>query len=67
MTMPVCGCLGKGLWEVRTNLPSNRSARVLFLVHEDRIGAVHGFIKRTRKTPDADLELARTRMKELKQ
>ena len=65
--MPVCRSLGKGLWEVRTNLPGTRTARVLFFVHEDRIGVVHGFIKKTRKTPEADLELARKRMKEAKQ
>ncbi len=65
--MPVCRSLGKGLWEVRTNLASNRTARVLFFVDEDRIGVVHGFIKKTRKTPEADLELARKRMKEMKQ
>jgi hypothetical protein len=29
--------LGKGLWEVRAGLPSNRTARVLFFVHEGRI------------------------------
>jgi phage-related protein len=65
--MPVCRSLGKGLWEVRTNLSSNRTARVLFFVDEDRIGVVHGFIKKTRKTPEVDLELARQRMKEMKQ
>jgi phage-related protein len=65
--MPVCRSLGKGLWEVRTNLSSNRSARVLFFVDENRIGVVHGFIKKTQKTPAADLELAQKRMKEMKQ
>ena len=64
--MPVCRSVDKGMWEVRTDLPSNRTARVLFFVHEDRIGVVHGFIKKTRKTPEADLELARKRMKEMK-
>jgi phage-related protein len=63
--MPVCRSLGKGLWEVRTGLASNRTARVLFFVHEGRIGVVHGFIKKTQKTPVADLELARKRMKEM--
>jgi phage-related protein len=58
--------LGKGLWEVRTGLPSNRTARVLSFVHERRIGVVHGFIKKTQKTPVADLELARKRMKEMR-
>ena len=64
--MPVCRSLVKGLWEVRTDLSSNRTARILFFVDEDRIGVVHGFIKKTRKTPDADLELALKRMKEMK-
>jgi phage-related protein len=63
--MPVCKSLGKGLWEVRTNLSSSRTARVLFFVDEGQIGVVHGFIKKTRKTPAADLELARKRMKEM--
>jgi phage-related protein len=65
--MPVCRSLGKGLWEVRTDLASNRTARVLFFVHESRIGVVHGFIKKTQRTPAADLELARKRMKEMQQ
>ena len=65
--MPVCRSLGKGFWEVRTRLRNNRTARVLFFVHEDRIGIAHGFIKKTRKTPETDLELARKRMNEMKQ
>lgn len=63
--MPLCGPLGDGLWEVRSNLPSNRIARVLFCFTEGRIVALHGFIKKTRKTPDADLSLARKRRNEL--
>jgi phage-related protein len=61
--MPVAKSLGKGLWEVRTDLSSNRTARVLFFVQEARIGVVHGFIKKTQRVPAADLELARRRMK----
>jgi phage-related protein len=37
----------------------------LFFFHEGRIGVVHGFIKKTQKTPPGDLELARRRMKEM--
>src|ERR1700689_4887046 len=37
--------------------PSRRVARLLFFVHGDRIGVVHGFIKKTQKTPADDLEL----------
>lgn len=65
--MPVCRSLGKGLWEVRTNISSNRTARVLFFVDDDRIGVVHGFVKKTQKTPAADLELAWRRMKEMQE
>jgi phage-related protein len=42
-----------------------RIARLLFFVHEGRIGVVHGFIKKTQKTPADDLALARRRMKEM--
>jgi phage-related protein len=62
--MPLCRSLGDGLWEVRSALPRNRIARVLFSVHQDRILALHGFIKKTRKTPDEDLALARRRKRE---
>src|SRR5262245_54191469 len=48
--MPLCRSLGAGLWEVRSNLSSHRTARLVFFVGEGRIGVVHGFIKKTRKT-----------------
>jgi phage-related protein len=64
--MPLCRPLSGGLWEVRSDLPSHRIARLLFFMHEDRIGVVHGFIKKTQKTPPGDLELARKRMQEMK-
>lgn len=64
--MPLCRPLSGGLWEVRSDLPSRRIARLLFFVHENRIGVVHGFIKKTQKTPPGDLELARKRMQEMK-
>lgn len=63
--MPLCRSLGEGLWEVRSGLASRRIARVLFFIQEGRIGVVHGFIKKTRKTPTEDLALARRRMKEM--
>jgi phage-related protein len=64
--MPLCRSLGEGLWEVRSDLPSNRIARVLFAVEDDRIVALHGFIKKTQKTPADDLALARKRKREFK-
>jgi phage-related protein len=64
--MPLCRSLGDGLWEVRSSLTSNRIARVLFCLTESRLVALHGFIKKTQKTPAAELELARKRMSEIK-
>lgn len=58
--MPTCRALGDGLHEVRTNLPGGRIARVFFYVDRmQRMVLLHGIIKKTRKTPSADLELAR--------
>lgn len=62
--MPLCRPMGEGLWEVRTSLSRNRIARVLFCLHEEKILALSGFIKKTQKTPPAELTLARKRMKE---
>jgi phage-related protein len=44
--MPLCRSLGDGLWKVRSSLPSNRIARVLFTVHQGRIVALHGSSRR---------------------
>ncbi len=63
--MPLCRSLGGGLWEVRSTLPSRRIARLLFFVDGERMGVVHGFLKKTQKTPLVDLELARKRMSEM--
>ncbi len=51
--MPLVRNLGSGLWEVRTDLPT-RIARTLFFVHRDEIILLHGFIKKTQKTPNDD-------------
>jgi phage-related protein len=58
--MPLCRSLGDGLWEVRS-LGGNRIARVLLCFADDRLVVLHGFIKKTPKTPDAVLKLARKR------
>ena len=63
--MPLCRAMGQGLWEIRTELPSNRIARVLLCLDEGVLVALHAFIKKTRKTPDDELALARKRQKEL--
>jgi phage-related protein len=62
--MPLCRPMGDGLWEVRSDLPGNRIARVLFSVRQGKLLVLHGFIKKSQKTPDEDLALARKRKRE---
>jgi phage-related protein len=62
--MPLCRPLGDKLWELRSSLPGNRIARMIFSVAGDRIVVLHGFIKKTQKTPTEDLALARRRATE---
>lgn len=50
---------------MRSSLAGGRIARVVFCAHEGELVALHGFIKKTQKTPAGDLELAIDRMKEL--
>jgi len=52
--------LGKGLREIRTKL-GERIVRVFFVVLDEQIIILHGIIKKTQKTPQQDLELARQR------
>lgn len=56
--MPLVRALGHGLREVRGNLSGSRTARVIFCVDEGRIVLLHGFLKKSQKTPKQDIELA---------
>ena len=55
--MPLVRNIGAGLQEIRSTLPT-RIARTLFFLHEGEIVLLHGFIKKTRKTPNEDRALA---------
>lgn len=63
--MPLIRKLESDLWEVRSRLP-NRTARVIFTVEGGTMVLLHGFIKKSRATPQADLQLARQRLSALK-
>jgi phage-related protein len=64
--MPVCRPLRDGLFEIRTNLCGKaRIARVVFCIEGATMYLLHGFIKKTEKTPDSDLNLARERRKSM--
>ena len=63
--MPLCRLLGNGLWELRSNISDGRIARVIFAVVDQQMVLLHGFVKKTQKTPKPDLELAARRRKEI--
>ncbi|TMJ17202.1 MAG: type II toxin-antitoxin system RelE/ParE family toxin [Alphaproteobacteria bacterium] len=63
--MPLVRPMGKGLFEVRTDLAGGTIARVLFSFHAGELYALHGFIKKAKTTPVTDLKLARDRKKEV--
>jgi phage-related protein len=58
-----CRSLRSAVWEVRTNL-GTRIARTLFAVEGAQMILLHGFIKKTQRTPSDDIELAQKRFKE---
>ena len=63
--MPVVDHIDGDVWEVRTRL-STRIARVLFVLEGNAMVLLHGFIKKERKTPKADLDIAKQRLKKLR-
>jgi phage-related protein len=61
--MPVCKPLGRGLYEVRSEL-TDRIARVMFLIDGKDMVLLHGFIKKSQTTPKPEIDLARKRQRE---
>jgi len=54
---PLVKHLGDGLWEVRSNLP-DCIARIIFAICDGEMIVLTGFIKKSQKTPEAELDLA---------
>jgi phage-related protein len=65
MGKPLVDNLGNGMWEVRSRL-EDRIARVIFCVEGRTMVLLHGFIKKTQKTPKHELDLAVKRKSQLK-
>jgi phage-related protein len=63
--MPVCRSIAghKGLWEIRSRI-TDGIARVIFTIDDGEIVLLHGFVKKTQKTPQSDLDVAIKREKE---
>ena len=58
--------LDADLWEVRSQL-HRRIARVIFTVQHDLMVLLHGFIKKSQKTPISDLNTAKKRLAQFKE
>ena len=56
--MPLVRSLGRELWEVRSNLRHGRIARVIFCIEREQMVLLHGFVKKSQKTPQRDIDLA---------
>ncbi|OSQ48279.1 type II toxin-antitoxin system RelE/ParE family toxin [Thalassospira alkalitolerans] len=63
--MPTCRPLGNGLWEVRSRISNGRIVRVIFCIADEAMVLLHGFVKKSQKTPKTDLDLAKSRKKEM--
>ncbi|TLY50495.1 MAG: type II toxin-antitoxin system RelE/ParE family toxin [Gammaproteobacteria bacterium] len=62
--IPLVRKLESGLWEVRSRIRDG-IARVLFTVEGSTLVLLHGFVKKSQKTPADDLEIAKRRKQEV--
>lgn len=68
MGLPLCRSLGNGLWEVRSTLPMMRAEARMILFQDSGahdLVVVHGFIKKSQKTPKRDIDIALRRKAEV--
>jgi len=63
--MPLVRKLEAGLWEVRSSI-SQGIARVLFTTEGHTMVLLHGFVKKSQKTPRSELQTARQRLLDLR-
>jgi phage-related protein len=63
--MPIVRKLERSLWEIRSSPPPSGIARVIFTLagSPPAILLVHGFVKKSQKTPQHDLNTARDRLR----
>lgn len=65
MGMPLIRKLAGGLWEVRSRISSGIT-RVMFTVDGQTMVLLHGFQKKSQRTPPADLMTAKRRLAQLR-
>jgi len=64
--LPYTAPMGRGLFEVRAKGKEGIGRSLFCMLKGKEVVILHSFVKKTRKTPKKDLELAKKRMKEVK-
>ncbi len=62
--MPLVRKLAPNLWEIRSSIREG-IVRVLFTIVDNKMVLLHGFIKKSQKTPQNDLDIARRRLRKV--
>ena len=63
--MPLTRKMDENLWELRSQIVSG-IARTFFTVFDRKIVLLHGFVKKSQKTPAKELAIAKRRLKKLR-
>ena len=63
--MPLARKMEEDLWELRSRL-SGGIARTFFTIYRNEIVLLHGFVKKSAKTPSKELALAKRRLGKLR-
>ena len=63
--MPLARKMDVDLWEIRSSISSG-IARTFFTVYQKKIVLLHGFVKKSQKTPSNELATAKRRLNKLR-
>jgi len=64
--MPFTRSMGKGLFEIRAKGKEGIGRAFFCIIVDQRIVILHAYIKKTHKTPQKELKIARRRMTDVK-
>ncbi|GHU23525.1 hypothetical protein FACS1894172_12900 [Spirochaetia bacterium] len=61
--LPTVEKMDNNLWEIRSHIPDG-ICRIFFTLNQQIMVLLHGFIKKTKKTPLKEIEIAKARLEE---
>jgi phage-related protein len=67
LTQPYVSHIQGDLWELRIKFASDISRIFYFIPLQNKIVLLHGFLKKTNKTPPSEIEIAKNRMLDYKE